>query len=290
MYLTGASASAVQGLSAFTSLASIDLNAPSTDTLELQALNALPCLYDLFLEDGIFTDVYIGSSLTQLNIINCQVLCSGDTAHAAGLQDLTVMDSTLSLLHAGLAACTALRSLHVADCSVAAALAQDSLSLGPDRQLCVPLGISALARLSTLQISLDSVNTKHFELNWMYSLQSLISLDVLVEGSFDVNQDFTQLRNLTYLELCVANDDDAASYDIDWSAMQTLKQVCLMGPVVFNEKMLHLTKLMSLDTLSLWNLRPRQATASHLARLAYKMATHCSGVALKFIIDGDSVA
>ena len=71
--------------------------------------------------------------------------------------------------------------------------------------------------------------------------------------------------------------------------MQALRHVDFEGPVSFDARILQLTKLMQLASISLTNLRPhpKDTTVSCLARLTYQLAANCPDI--KFLVDGAPV-
>ena len=279
VYLTGASNTGLLGLSAFTSVTSCDLNSPLTGSLDLQSLQGLTSLQKLYLTNGVFCQLTLNAELTYIFMLSAEVSCVAHT-RTTGLQVLSMESSTLAGLHPhGLTACTSLRSIHIYESDVKAERAEDNVDFKPYRIVCNPVGMSCLTQLSSLCIDIDLTGqeVQQYDLSWVFGVTSLHRLDVTLAGSTEITQDLTKLANLTWLQLsCVTYtyDDSVhyASYFVDWASMQCLKEVVLSGVSRFDDRMLNLARLECLESVCLSDLHLDANSASHLGRLAYKLA------------------
>jgi len=102
-------------LSCVTALKSCDLvgDCSNQESLDVQALGALPHLVNLGLRDSMFDHVGKAAHLTQLRMLNAISNFSKDRQYIDTLQMLHMVESSLLDIHAqGLLACKALRHLN----------------------------------------------------------------------------------------------------------------------------------------------------------------------------------
>lgn len=285
IHLTKASQNSVHALPVFSSLSRCDLHGQQGH-LDLTALQALPSLTELHLSVGCFNGVP-AACLTYLFVASGIVQFSGASEQNISLETLIVTSSRLSRLHdAGLAACAALSCLHISSSVFSAAHEDDVLDLdGNGITALIPARMSALTCLTELDMRFTACNTgMWYELDWVYSLVALRHLELEVEGAFDVHDDWTQLKDLTYLKLASIaesdNQQDCASYSIDWEPMQALRHLEFQGAISCDTSILQLTSLQGLSCLHLTYVTAciEDDTFSTLARLMYQLAVRCPQV------------
>ena len=292
IYLVRASVCGLLGLSAFKCLTSCNLNSPSSGSLDLQALQGLTSLQNLHLAGGAFNQLFLNAELTYLCMSSATVSC---TAHTTGLQRLFMESSDLVGLHPqGLPGCTSLRCLDIEYSEIRAEHVEDDLVVEPLR-LCIPERMSCLTQLSSMYIDLTfwGQKAKQDDLGWVCGLTSLRRLEVAVAGPIEITQDLMNLVNLTQLHLtCHMHGDRRwgdclASYFVDWTPLQVLKEVIFCGVSAFDDRILQLASLECLELVCLAKLHLNDKSVHYLARLAYKLAQRSN---VTFKLDGERVS
>ena len=140
--LVGISQAALCTLSAHTSLRRCDISRPAEGSLDLQPLQTLPCLEDLSLQSGTFSDVCITPKLKYLFVDSAEVSFDQDSG-LAELQGLQVHHSRLHEIHTvGLAACRGLTTLCVSNCWISALNAEDDLVIESEAAQLIPAQMS----------------------------------------------------------------------------------------------------------------------------------------------------
>ena len=163
-----------------------------------------------------------------------------------------------------------------------AAVEDDVLHLGGyGLTALIPARISELTCLTKLDMGIQARSVMWFSLDWVYSLTALRHLQLEVEGGFDVSEDWTLLKELTFLKLANTADSvkerHCAVYTNDWEPMRTLRYLEFGGPVSVDTRILQLTSLTGLRCLHLTCLRAcmEDDSLAMLARLFYQLAVRC---------------
>lgn len=130
-HLTGVSLAAVHGLGSFSSLRRCELNTPENILLDLQPLQCLVCLSDLWLAGDEFFDLSVGPQLTNLRIVSSRVSCLQGPMCASSLNSLQCCYATLLDFHErGLAGCIGSVELSLRQAVIYAAMPEETFAVG----------------------------------------------------------------------------------------------------------------------------------------------------------------
>lgn len=155
VHLTAAQPPDLEVLTAFRTITHCVLQ-PITGglVLDLIALQALPNLTKLRLEDGHFMSVEACAHLTSLALDNSEVKCQTDCACVSSLRELSLCDARLLHFHSdGVSACAHLKALQCDFSTVGAVNHNQLQQLRFDRFLVsLPWSLSALSALTSLKL------------------------------------------------------------------------------------------------------------------------------------------
>lgn len=174
------------------------------------------------------------------------------------LQILTASDSVLTGVQKGLLACTNLTDLDLQDCRFEAESQHSRLCIGPDEdKVLIPEQLSKLTALTMLNMKLEcnSDNNLISDISWVYRLASLKRLDLIVDGSFKIASELTQLQQVTQLSVKTGNNCRQwhATCVVDWGLIQSLHYIELTGPIESDSCVLQLTAVCSLREVKFKN-------------------------------------
>ncbi len=270
---------AVQQLSRFDQLTTLELVTPMTNMLNVSPLQHSSSLQRLVMQNGSFNAQMLPPHLTSLHLAGSELTSARDCSCVTSLRKLKLSDSKLYGIHRqGLPACVALEGLTCLEGCISADAAYRSQSLMfandvSDFQL--PVGLSALTCLASLDATVATDQT--LELLPFYQLTSLQDLSVHVRGAdMIVNQGLSALSRLTSLTLLVSSEasDVEIIFGTDWTGMQLQVLDISCDLLNFGYRMLGLIKLPHLRQVNFVSGRPHNDyCVSMFAALVHGLAT-----------------
>ena len=275
-------------LSSFSTLKSCALS--SVSNVNLSPLEMLPALCCLELYSGSFHCTKLPPSLLTLSIddSSCHIFAVGSCLEK--LQQLTVSASQLCLVPTGIAACTALQSLHCLSSVIRSDEAECRLVTGQDFAFHLPAVLSSLTCLTKVVMIHNGSSQGALDLTNIYALRSLRSLDLLSStSSVSVNHGLTALMHLAMFRLNVSNKERASEFDdvddgadpdlelkldVDWAALTNLQDITIRADVFrCRTNLMKLAEINSLRTVGFICSKPGDTSSSTcFASLAYTLA------------------
>lgn len=212
----------------------------SVQDFDLALLQGLEQLTSLDLAVGTFANLD-ASRLTYLGLLDAEATL---TAGCSKLIKLSMVRSALD--ERALLACTALRYLHIARCSI-------------------PLDMSSLAALRVVEFE-ARVFTYYAELQCICTLPSVSHLDLLLpsslpffSGAITAGSAFENLTKVTYLSLRTTHSSKCLQIPFDLSALKGLVCLHIDRGFLAKEELLHMSQLHHLQHVSLELMCPTDA-------------------------------
>ena len=278
------SQAAVDMLSHYSALHSIDLGSGGSSMLDLQPLAALPSLGRLRVAEGIFQGVETLVHLTNLELSYAYVTCPTACVWPSKLLKLRLDNSQLSLQGQGLVACQNLRHLMLRDCVVHANQHNDTLALKPDLAAQIPAGMAALTQLTSLIITFCGQALEDIDFSWLGSLTALQDLGFHAREDLELPAELTDLTNLNNLWVSTADSEDETAcmeFQVNWLRMPSLISLFLQsGLYGFDSQLLQIENCTAIKELNFDQVRPASAdSAMYFATLMHILAKERPDVA-----------
>ena len=253
VYLANPPSAAVCALSSLKALRQCLLDGSGQDmhrpVYDISALQALPLLEELRLSGRSYVGVPASSQLTQLHAVYSEVSFTEGAQQNVGIKDLLLLNADVSGIHKD-GGCTTLQAVNVAECTVSGTVAwvphemHQDIDFGVGYQHAVafiPAALSGLSQLTTLKMAISSESVDGYDIGWVYCLQTLRQLTLEMDDAFSVDDGLTQLTGPTKLRLsCMVESGPdltwAGNYRIGWTGLQSLQQLELDGPALFDSR------------------------------------------------------
>lgn len=114
------------------------------------------------------------------------------------------------------------------------------------------------------------------DVGWTYSLTSLESLELYIQGLVTFQNGLSQLQKLTRLTVLIepkVKFPSLAHFEVDWKTMHALQQLKLSGRMTFLDNVQYLALIKDLTCVALNNFSAGNCqTTVYVARLAYRLA------------------
>ena len=279
-------------LPSFSSLTKCGFGSANGDMLDLMPLQALPSLTNLCLQGaGLFTGLHLLPYLTSLMLDDTTVGRVEDPSYRclSTLRDLALCSSALYGLNSrGLLACKALESLCCDNCTVGARDETQALLFQSSLEAkYFPAAMTALTRLTHLELDIWFYDRGHFDLNWLSCLQGLEELSMDNDRSCLIGADVSRLSRLTTLNLgmsyaCTDSESGHWGFATNWLSLPLLKTLKISQSVIeAGGSMLGLVQLVHLTQIDFMGCRPADAASQAiLAYLLDAVSTRRPGIAL----------
>lgn len=234
-------------LSTFQTLSECKLQAPDSEVVSLQALEVLPHLTTLTLEDGHFAHVHVFAQLTSLRLnYKAEVTCSQNCECVTSLLHLDVIRSQLKRFHTrGVSACCNLQTLKCIHGQVSAVSPEEDFQWDETR-VNIGSSLTALTALTMLEIGVHNLDVD-VDLGWVTMLKSLKSLEARFNvRTVELPGSLSSLSSLS--SLLVGSSDTqrgVVTIDFDWAGLVSLQRVVFVGTIQLS----HMTSLIALPTL-----------------------------------------
>ncbi len=154
-------------------------------------------------------------------------------------------------------------------------VAGSQVEVGEGNPASISASISVLVLLKNLELELGLQPS----IEWLCGLSLLRHLDLWLEDSVTFSPCFTQLKNLTNLQVRAGYHEygefnaNYIVFEFDWRQLRMLKHLVLSGPLKFTKNISGLTELEDLAHISLDSILPGDVnTAGWMAALAYALA------------------
>lgn len=278
-------------LSMFASITTCILTWPEPDGSEicsLKPLQGLPCLTNLVLVGGTFTEVDAPLHLTSLALAHCEAYFCGEPL--SSLRRINLTGTQCHGFHLqGLAACSHLQSVKCVNTYMNGGPTDGFSFLFPSEVRHLANQLATLTDLTSLCVGGDSPMNGEpidgFELGWLSRLTALQSLFVVADAgvpSVVFPSTFSAVSRLTSLHIACRKDTKTElQISFDWKLMKMLESVKLEGFLRCTRNLSSLVALEALKEVKLVGAQVSFESTYEVIRLATRLAQEKPSVVLQ---------
>lgn len=258
----------LQLVSGFSTLKECTLHQPVVQAggvLDLAPLQQLANLESLTLAECKVSCLNAAGCLTRLELQECRATCSAHFGSAASLLELSLQNSRMQVLTAGLSACVSLRLLDF-DNSSLSVRADPAESFTFNRHsVVVTSRLSSLSALTSLEMCLKKeVHVDAFQ--QITDLRSLQALKLAIDTScFKLSDCFSTLCRLQHVSF--SSSSCQLHFDLDWAGLRSLRSIELSGTFDIQGSFRGLVAVTAFQRLSLGYLM--SGSSAHMQMLGF---------------------
>ena len=273
-----------------------------TQWLDLTPLQCLPSLQSLVLKNGRFLCLSAVTRLTSLSTFQCHVKM-GYGKFDMPLEKLFISESLFTGFGSReLSSCQSLEHLTLIDCSLKSAFQEQSdicISARDDKTI-IPADLSEMTGLKALHVSVFGGQAKALTLDWLYHLIHLERLKLVHQGKLILSEGMGALSKLMSMSIDCGRKPATGQpqpgvrvhsapvhsaphtvLSFDWHKLGALRHLEVFGDFVVDLKLLNLTTLRHVQSISFEGHPWNRSSVSAFAIFMYRLAALRSDIQVK---------